>query len=205
MHLFIRCWALPHASAHHPHFSDGNAEAQRGGLGTRLRSWATGQVLVSALISMAAQVPWSQSTAFSGLESSHQAPESHCLRHVGAPTQQPLGGGREGGRCGAGTVDLPERSARGGEQKSECLGLGPQQPPSPESSRWAVCSEAWPGAGRQEARPTPHSMRSWGQGSSCKAGTWDQRLVHPPGREEGAHRPGLGSEHDEKPAWRKDG
>lgn len=57
--------------------------------------------------------------------------------------------------------------------------------------------------GAQETRPSQASMRGWGKGSSCKAGTWDQRRVHPPGREEGAHCPGRGSEHEEKRAWRK--
>lgn len=54
-------------------------------LAQRLRSWATGQVLVSVLISVAAQVPWSQSTAFSGLESSHQAPRESLLEAHGSP------------------------------------------------------------------------------------------------------------------------
>lgn len=78
--------------------------------------------------------------------------------------------------------------------------------PGPGASAAPISQEqqvAWPGARRQEARPTLRSMRSWSQGSSCKAGTWDQRLAHPPGREEGAHHPGLSSERDEKPAWGK--
>ena len=149
MHLFIRCWALPHAHQHIiPIFQMATlrlsveALAHGSGAGPQVRCWCQ------------LSSPWQLRCA--GLRVQplpvwnlhSRLPESHCLRHVGAPTQQPLSGGKEGGWCGAGTVDLPERSARGGEQKSECLGLGPQQPPSPESSRWR-------GLGPGARRPGP--------------------------------------------------
>lgn len=126
--FLITCWAPPHASVHCRHFSGDSPEARCGWRGPRLKELGHGsgagrQCLPQSrqLESAKAQVPPSP------VWSPHQAPESHP-RGLSAPPGPALRGGRAGGWCGAGEIGLAGRPARGGEQKSACLGPGAPGP-----------------------------------------------------------------------------